>query len=131
MPEGWVRFTDGDVVCLSDPGRERVLAVDVSRTAQRDPSGFWRAEADRLVRAGALPGYGKVSIGPVIRPGGAAEWEFTWQDPAGQRQHARRLLVNGTKPGGAHELTWVTADTGWSEGEPTARLAAASFRTTD
>ncbi|MFC4150046.1 serine/threonine-protein kinase [Micromonospora mangrovi] len=131
LPEGWMRFTDGGVVCLSDPRGERVLAVDLGRTPQRDPSGFWRAEADRLTRTGALPGYEKVSIGPVIRPGGAAEWEFTWDGPDGQRRHARRLLVNGATPGRPYELSWVTPDAEWSAGEPVARLAAASFRTTD
>ncbi|TWJ25231.1 protein kinase-like protein [Micromonospora endolithica] len=128
LPQGWVRFRDGEAVCLQDPSQERLLAVDLGGTQQRDPGGYWRTEADRLVKAGGLPGYVKVSIGPVIRPGGAAEWEFTWDGPAGQRQHARRLLVNGTTPGGAYELSWVTTDAGWQASEAVQRLVLASFR---
>ncbi|BCJ59675.1 hypothetical protein Jiend_30970 [Micromonospora endophytica] len=128
VPPGWWRFFDGDVICLADPRGDRFLAVDLAVSRRKIPSDHWRAEADRLTAAGALPGYTKISIGPLIRPGGAAEWEYTWDSPAGQRQHARRLLVNGTGPGKAYALTWVTPDAGWADGEAVYRVLSDSFR---
>ncbi|MFI7025643.1 serine/threonine-protein kinase [Micromonospora sp. NPDC049900] len=128
VPPGWLRFTDGDVVCLQDPHQDRLLAVDLTVRRRTIPSDHWSAEADRLTEAGALPGYLKISIGPLIRPGGAAEWEYTWDSPDGQRQHARRLLVNGTDPGQAYALTWTTPDATWTDSESVYRVLSGSFR---
>lgn len=126
VPEGWRRFTDGDVVCLGDPRGAGVLAVDVGVTAVEDPSGYWTGEVRRLTMAGGLPDYVKVSIGPVIQPGGAAEWEYTWTGPDGQRRHARRVIANGK--GRPYELSWVTADRNWAAAESYNRLLSSSFR---
>ncbi|TBL35255.1 hypothetical protein EYA84_14225 [Verrucosispora sp. SN26_14.1] len=128
VPPGWLRFTDGDVVCLQDPHQDRLLAVDLTVQRRTIPSDHWSAEADRLTEAGALPGYTRISIGPLIRPGGAAEWEYAWDGPDGERRHARRLLVNGTSPGMAYALTWVTPDATWTDSESVYRVLSGSFR---
>ncbi|WP_432049857.1 serine/threonine-protein kinase [Verrucosispora sp. NA02020] len=128
VPPGWLRFTEGDVVCLQDPHQDRLLAVDLTVQRRTIPSDHWSAEADRLTEAGALPGYTRISIGPLIRPGGAAEWEYAWDGPDGERRHARRLLVNGTSPGMAYALTWVTPDATWTDSESVYRVLSGSFR---
>ncbi|WBB76674.1 serine/threonine-protein kinase [Micromonospora sp. WMMD1128] len=127
LPAGWTRDVDGAVVCLRDPAGTRVLGVQVAGGRAADPSGLWRREAERLRAAGGLPGYERVSIGPVIRPGGAAEWEYTWDGPDG-RLHARRLVANGTGAGSRHRLVWVTADDRWSAEQEVHRVVLASFR---
>ncbi|MFI2712336.1 protein kinase [Micromonospora sp. NPDC018662] len=127
LPAGWTRDVDGAVVCLRDPAGTRVLAVQVGGAPAADPSGSWRREAERLRAAGGLPGYERISIGPVIRPGGAAEWEYRWDGPGG-RLHARRLVANGTGSGSRHRLVWVTADERWSAEQEAYRVVLASFR---
>ncbi|QLQ35674.2 serine/threonine-protein kinase [Micromonospora robiginosa] len=127
LPAGWTRDTAGAVVCLRDRAGARVLAVQVGGARAADPSGLWRREAERLRAAGGLPGYERISIGPVIRPGGAAEWEYTWDGPDG-RLHARRLVANGAGAAGRHRLVWVTADGRWPAEQETYRVVLASFR---
>ncbi|WDZ83376.1 serine/threonine-protein kinase [Micromonospora cathayae] len=127
LPGEWLRFRDGEVVCLRDPRLDRVLAVEVGREPVPDPVRHWTDEAERLVDVGALPGYRKISIGPLIRSGGAAEWEYTWDPPDGERQHALRTLANRGRSGG-YELTWVASDVEWSTDTAFYRLVSASFR---
>ncbi|SCG41801.1 Protein kinase domain-containing protein [Micromonospora humi] len=127
LPAGWTRDVDGAVVCLRDPSGTRVLGVRVGGGRAADPSGLWRREAERLRAAGGLPGYQRLSIGPVIRPGGAAEWEYTWDGPDG-RLHARRLLANGAGAASRHRLVWVTADDRWPAEQEAYRVVLASFR---
>ncbi|MCZ7437811.1 protein kinase [Micromonospora sp. WMMC241] len=127
LPAGWTRDVDGAVVCLRDPTGTRALGVQVGGGRAADPSGLWRREAERLRAAGGLPGYQRLSIGPVIRPGGAAEWEYTWDGPDG-RLHARRLVANGAGATSRHRLVWVTADDRWPAEQEAYRVVLASFR---
>ncbi|MDG4801057.1 protein kinase [Micromonospora sp. WMMD980] len=127
LPAGWTRDTAGGVVCLRGPVGTRVLAVQVGGGRVADPSGLWRREAERLRAAGGLPGYERISIGPVIRPGGAAEWEYTWDGPEG-RLHARRLVANGAGAGSRQRLVWVTADDRWAAEQEVYRVVQGSFR---
>ncbi|PWR07258.1 hypothetical protein DKT68_19500 [Micromonospora acroterricola] len=127
VPVGWTRHTEGETVCLRDPAEVRAIAVDPSATVSSIPSTRWEAAERDVLKTGALPGYRKISIGPVIRPGGAAEWEYTCDQPGGERLHARQLLVNDSKTR-AYSLSWITQDRQWSVTEPFQRLAFASFR---
>ncbi|WP_328653386.1 serine/threonine protein kinase [Micromonospora sp. NBC_00330] len=127
VPEGWTRHTEGALVCFRDPAEVRAIAVDPAATASSVPSKRWEAVERDALTAGALAGYQKISIGPVIRPGGAAEWEYTCDQAGGVRLHARRLLVNESRTR-AYSLSWITRDSRWNETEPFQRLALASIR---
>ncbi|MCX5068981.1 serine/threonine protein kinase [Micromonospora lupini] len=125
VPAGWTRHTDGGNVCFRDPVEPRAIAVDPAAEADPVPSTLWQAAEGDLRRSGAVPGYQKISIGPVIRPrGAAAEWEYTFDLVDGQRMHVRRLLVNDTATR-AHSLTWLTPDSRWALDTPWQRLAFA------
>ncbi|MET8039240.1 serine/threonine-protein kinase [Micromonospora sp. NPDC005215] len=127
VPVGWTRHTEGETVCLRDPAEVRAVAVDLAAEVSSVPSKRWETAERDVLKTGALPGYQKISIGPVIRPGGAAEWEYTCDQASGARLHARRLLVNESKSR-AYSLSWITQDRLWNETEPFQRLAFASFR---
>ncbi|MEW2143327.1 serine/threonine-protein kinase [Micromonospora vinacea] len=127
VPVGWTRHTEGALVCFRDPAEVRAIAVDPAATASSVPSKRWEAAERDALNTGALAGYQKISIGPVIRPGGAAEWEYTCDHAGGVRLHARRLLVNESRTR-AYSLSWITRDSQWTETEPFQRLALASFR---
>ncbi|MFI5928282.1 serine/threonine-protein kinase [Micromonospora sp. NPDC051543] len=127
VPQGWTRHTEGEVVCFRDPAEVRAIAVDVTAEASSTPQGQWAAAERDAVKSGTLPGYRKVSIGPVIRPGGAAEWEYTCDQADAARLHVHRLLVNDSRTR-AHSLSWITEDSQWNATEPWRRLALASFR---
>ncbi|MGW5561147.1 serine/threonine-protein kinase [Micromonospora sp. NPDC003944] len=127
VPEGWTRHTDGAGVCFRDPAEVRAIAVDPAATASSVPSKRWEAAERDALATGALVGYQKISIGPVIRPGGAAEWEYTCDQAGGVRLHARRLLVNESRAR-AYSLSWITRDSQWDETEPFQRLTLASIR---
>ncbi|MGC4758925.1 protein kinase domain-containing protein [Micromonospora trifolii] len=127
VPQGWTRHTEGVLVCFRDPAEVRAIAVDPAATASSVPSKRWQAAERDALTSGALAGYQKISIGPVIRPGGAAEWEYTCDQAGGVRLHARRLLVNESRSR-AYSLSWLTQDSQWNETEPFQRLALASIR---
>ncbi|MEW2429241.1 serine/threonine-protein kinase [Micromonospora sp. NPDC047644] len=127
VPEGWSRHTEGALVCFRDPAEVRAIAVDPAATASSVPSKRWEAAERDALTTGVLAGYQRISIGPVIRPGGAAEWEYTCEQAGGTRLHARRLLINESKAR-AYSLSWITQDSQWDETEPFQRLALASIR---
>ncbi|MFG3555728.1 serine/threonine-protein kinase [Micromonospora sp. NPDC047557] len=127
VPQGWTRHTEGESVCFRDPAEVRAIAVNLAAEASPTPSKQWAAAEREAVKTAALSGYRKISIGPVIRAGGAAEWEYTCDQAGGARLHVRRLLVNDSRTR-AHSLSWMTQDSQWNASEPLQRLALASFR---
>ncbi|MDG4811144.1 serine/threonine-protein kinase [Micromonospora sp. WMMD1120] len=126
VPVGWTRHTEGGTVCFRDPTQVRAVAVDLAAEASAVPSTKWEMAEREALEAGALSGYRKISIGPVIRAGGAAEWEYTCDQPDGERLHVRRLLVNDNSTT-AHSLSWIASDGQWDATEPSQRLVLASF----
>ncbi|HEY0696421.1 MAG TPA: serine/threonine protein kinase, partial [Micromonospora sp.] len=111
-PVGWLRFTDGRLTCFREPDGVRTLSVDPSVAPPADPVGYWRAEEQRLVVNGALPGYQQIGIGPSdLHPGGA-EWQFRWSGPAGQPLRAWRLLLVTSATHG-YVLSWSTRESDW------------------
>lgn len=127
VPQGWLRHTEGEAVCFRDPAEVRAIAVDLAAEASAQPSTRWAAAERDALTTGSLPGYRKISIGPVIRRGGAAEWEYTCDHDGGARLHVRRLLTNDSQTR-AHSLSWITPDSQWDATESAQRLALASFR---
>ncbi|MFI6133825.1 serine/threonine-protein kinase [Micromonospora sp. NPDC051141] len=106
VPVGWNRHIEGETICFRDPADLRAIAVDPVAEASSIPSRRWEAAERDVLSTGALAGYRKISIGPVIRPGGAAEWEYTCDQPGGERLHVRRLLVNDSRTR-AYGLSWI------------------------
>ncbi|GIF75959.1 serine/threonine-protein kinase [Asanoa siamensis] len=127
IPASWSRFQSATAVCFRDPGGTRTLAVETAVTPTTDPTTFWRRAETASRAAGALPGYTKISIGPVLAGSGGAEWESTWETKDGTRRHARRIVVT-TAPGQAYTLSWFTDDTDWPLDEPLFRLVMTSYR---
>jgi serine/threonine protein kinase len=129
VPVGWAWFTEGRTLCLRAPDGSRAFGVDLSVRPAEDPTSYWLAAEQRLITSGAVPRYTKISISPLIVPGGAAEWEYTFVPPGGRRAHVRRVLVNGS-PTRPYVLTWVTPDADWPADQADYRLVQASFRFT-
>ncbi|GGO22134.1 serine/threonine-protein kinase [Micromonospora parathelypteridis] len=127
VPVGWTRHTEGGTVCFRDPVQPQAIAVDPAAAVSSIPSTRWEAAEHEALKTGVLPGYQRISIGPVIRTGGAAEWEYTSDQAGGARLHARRLLVNDSKTR-AYSLSWINLDSQWIATEPFQRLAFSSFR---
>ncbi|SBT65806.1 Serine/threonine protein kinase [Micromonospora sediminicola] len=127
VPERWTRHTEGTTICLRDPARTDAIAVDPTVRASAVPSKRWDVAERDLLETGALTGYQRISIGPIIRPGGAAEWEYTCDQPNGERLHVRRLLINDGRSR-AYSLSWITQDSRWIRTRSVQQTALATFR---
>ncbi|GAA1889706.1 serine/threonine-protein kinase [Asanoa iriomotensis] len=127
VPAAWSRYLVATAVCFQDPSGTRTLAVEPAVTPTLDPTTFWRRTETALRATGTLPGYTKISIGPVLAGAGGAEWESTWDTAGGLRRHARRLVVT-TAPSQAYTLSWFTDDADWPLDEPLFRTVATSYR---
>jgi hypothetical protein len=127
VPQTWVRSVDGTAVCFHDPDGSRTFSVDSEAPVTRRPLPVWQAEEKTVLDDGTLPGYERVAMGVVLLQKGGADWEYTWQPAADQRQHVRRLLLaTGTRE--AYVLRWSTPDRDWPINEPHQRRIVDSFR---
>ena len=127
MPGGWDRYVDAGAVCFRDPDNPRALAVEPAVPPTPDPTAFWRARETELRAAGALPGYRKVSIGPLLLGKGGAEWEYAWDDGERGRLHSRRLVV-ATSATTAYTLSWLARDREWAINQPLLLVAVRAYR---
>ena len=126
VPAGWTREAAGDVACFRDPVGSRSFEVRAGAPAVAPPIEHWRDAERAALRDGDLPGYRLVGMAPLdVKQGGAA-WEYTWQPPAGERRHERRLLV-ATGPDRAYALEWTTREQDWASDEPLVQLIVASL----
>lgn len=126
VPGAWTRATEGGAVCFAEPGGGRMLVVEPAVTPTADPAALWRAEERRLRSAGALPGYSRLGLGPLLLGRAAADWEYAW-DAADGRMHARRVVV-ATSPTTAYALTWLSPDREWTPNQPLFLVALGSYR---
>ncbi|NJC11340.1 tRNA A-37 threonylcarbamoyl transferase component Bud32 [Micromonospora profundi] len=110
-PVGWAHWTEEAVTCFREPSGARVLSVEVG-PRRADPVAHWKAEETRLVAGAALPGYRKVDISGLDFFDGAALWECSWENAAGERVHSIRLLAN-TSAGQAFTVSWLTKEFDW------------------
>ncbi|MFY1693625.1 protein kinase domain-containing protein [Plantactinospora sp. WMMB782] len=132
VPIGWLRYTDGRVVCFSEPvaGTGRMLSVDPSTPPTSDGERYWLAEERRLTGAGLLAGYEQVGIGPLeIRAGGAI-WECRWTNARGDRVQTARMLIN-TSADRAYTVSWLTPEFDWAVNQSYLRMVQTSFRPVD
>ncbi|WP_250001649.1 serine/threonine-protein kinase [Actinoplanes sp. M2I2] len=111
VPDGWTWQRVGTSFCFRDPIGDTVLSLDTGRNPDGDPVQACRAEAARLVKAGALPGYDLISLEKKPLLNKAADWEYRF-DRDGQRMHAQtRWFVKGGK---GFAITWATRDFDWT-----------------
>lgn len=127
VPAGWNRYLDGSSVCFRDPDGLRVLAVVPAVTPTYDPTAFWLQRESQLLADRNLPGYRKVSIGPLLLGRGGAEWEYSFTGPDDRRVHGRQLVV-ATAPGNAYTLSWFAADREWELNEAAFQVAIRSYQ---
>ncbi|GAA0550895.1 hypothetical protein GCM10010172_36350 [Paractinoplanes ferrugineus] len=112
VPDGWRYRKSGSLYCFSEPGGHRVLSLDTGRNPSADPVTACRAEASRLVKAGALPGYAEISIESRPLLAKAADWEYGFQDDDGAKLHARTRWF--TSNGRGYALSWATQEIDWT-----------------
>ena len=126
-PGGWTRAQNAGVVCLGAPDGSATFTVGRRSGTTADPLQYWQA-AERAARAdGTLPGYRKIAMGVLLVTGGGADWEYSWQPPAGPRLHTRRVLVSAAGPR-AFTLSWTTTDESWNASLRVQRDLVAAFR---
>ncbi|MCY1145162.1 protein kinase [Actinoplanes sp. Pm04-4] len=124
VPDGWTYQRVGTSFCLRDPVGDTVMSLDTGRNPAGDPVRACRAEATRLVQAGALPGYEEIYIErrPLLNK--AADWEYRY-DLNGTRMHAQtRWFVKGGK---GYAITWATRDFDWTGDAAKINMVLTSF----
>ncbi|NUR50675.1 MAG: serine/threonine protein kinase [Hamadaea sp.] len=125
VPVGWNSWAVGATACFTDPRGGRVLAVDPIRPSTQDPLDGARAEENRLVGAGALPGYQLVHLKALSMALPAAEWEFTF-DSGGARRHAVVIVVS--HPLADFVVYWATDEADFTPNRALYDVVRASFR---
>ncbi|MBL7253652.1 serine/threonine-protein kinase [Paractinoplanes lichenicola] len=111
VPDGWSWQRIGTTYCFRDPVGDTVLSLDTGRNPAGDPVEACRAEATRLVRAGALPGYEELALEPTPLLNKTADWEYRFERD-GVLMHAQtRWFV---KAGRGFAISWVTRDFDWT-----------------
>lgn len=112
VPDDWTYRKFGSLYCFSEPSGSRVLSLDTERNPTADPVGACRAEASRLVKAGALADYAEISIEPRPLAIKAADWEYRFRDDSGVKLHARTRWFAGD--GRGYALSWATREIDWT-----------------
>jgi tRNA A-37 threonylcarbamoyl transferase component Bud32 len=125
VPDGWTWQKVGAVYCFRDPSGGRVLSLDTARNPAGDPVKACTTEEARLVAAGALPGYQRISIEakPLLEK--AAEWDYRYDDPSGLplRARTRWFAMNGK----AYALSWATREIDWPADLAKLNMVMSSF----
>jgi tRNA A-37 threonylcarbamoyl transferase component Bud32 len=125
VPDGWTYERIGTTFCFRDPANIRILSVDPARKPSGDPVQACRTEAQRLVQAGALPGYQQIGIDRVPLLTRAADWEYRYDDPQRVRRHAStRWFASG---GRAFAVGWITRDFEWGQNLPMYQMIQSTF----
>lgn len=120
-PSGWVRGTNGPVVCFLDPAGRQGFTVDPTPPLDEDRVAYW-TERERLLLAGpdAPAGYRRIAISVALYQRGGADWEFTF-DEQGTRWHTLRRNF-AVADGRGFVVSWTAPDADWD-------AAVAGFRT--
>jgi tRNA A-37 threonylcarbamoyl transferase component Bud32 len=125
VPDGWTYERVGTTFCFRDPDNIRILSVDPARAPSGDPVRACRTEADRLVRAGALPEYQQIGIAEVPLLERAADWEYRYDGREAVRMHATtRWFASG---GRAFALGWITRDFDWGQNLAMFQMVQSTF----
>jgi len=126
VPDNWTYTKIGTMYCFRDPAGGRVLSLDTGRNIAGDPVAACRAEAARLVRAGALPGYKEISIEKRPLLNKAADWEYKYRsDDADLHAQTRWFVSNGR----GYALGWATEEIDWTGDLSKMNFALSTFYT--
>jgi eukaryotic-like serine/threonine-protein kinase len=113
VPDGWTFQKIGKTLyCFRDPFGDRILSLDTGRNPDGDPVKACRAEATRLVQAGALHGYEEVAIETRPLLNKAADWEYRYRADDGTELHARTRWF--TSNGRGFALSWSSRELDWT-----------------
>ncbi|NKY97947.1 serine/threonine-protein kinase [Nocardiopsis alborubida] len=128
-PEGWIRRVDGSSVFYESPADASYLQIDMAEHPTDDEYQHVLDQEQGVYDSGRLPGYERVRITDVTGDTGfhsAAEWEFTWQDEAGE---TRRVLTRNiaAAPGVYYTLAWASTDASWAAQDAQRTAAMESF----
>jgi hypothetical protein len=124
-PAGWSYARIGRTVCFRDPAGPAALSVDLVRPPTADPVLACRRQAQRLISAGALPGYAELRVAAVPYLPRAADWEYRHDGPGGVRMHAGvRWLATG---GRAYAIGWTTPELDWAGSQARLGVILSSF----
>ncbi|BCJ54828.1 hypothetical protein Asp14428_63030 [Actinoplanes sp. NBRC 14428] len=127
VPDGWTYERVGTTLCFRDPRNLRVLSIDPERRAVGDPVTACQDEAARLRAAGGLPAYQQYAIRKVPAVTRAADWEYAFDGPAGERMHAMtRWIASGGK---AYAFGLMTRDLDWPANFATWGMIVSTFAT--
>jgi hypothetical protein len=113
--------------CFRDTQGDRVMSLDTGRNPDGDPVKACRAEASRLVAAGALPGYHEISIETRPLLNKAADWEYQYRDPSGVALHAQTRWF--TSDGRGYALSWATREIDWTADLSKINMVLSTFYT--
>ncbi len=124
VPDGWRWHKIGTTYCFRD-SYGRVLSLDTGRNPAVDPVQACLKEETRLIAEGALPGYQKIKMVPTPLLSKAADWEYTYREPSGDRLHARtRWFATGGK---AYAISWASSEFDWPTDSPKLIMVLANF----
>ncbi len=124
VPDGWTYQRIGTSYCFRDPVGDTVLSLDIGRDPLGDPEKACLAEEARLKKAGALPGYERVTLGRRPLVGKVADWEFRYQRD-GVLMHAQTRWFAKADRGFA--ISWATRDFDWTGDAAKISMVLTSF----
>ncbi|MEU8813938.1 serine/threonine-protein kinase [Actinoplanes sp. NPDC048796] len=124
VPDGWTYQRIGTTFCFRDPVGTRVMTLSLNRDPAGDPVKACRAEAQRLVRSGALPGYQQIALEKKELLNKAADWEYTYVTDGAQRHVRTRWLATDSK---AYAISWATREFDWTADLPKVNMVLSTF----
>jgi len=123
----WTVHSGASGVCFGDPGSARVLAVRFWTPAGTTALAHLRQqERDLAAGTGQPPGYRLVDLVAVPYFQDAAEWEYTYDGPAGVPMHAHVREFQAPQ-GHGFTIGWLDRDADWQLDLSLLRLAEGSF----
>jgi tRNA A-37 threonylcarbamoyl transferase component Bud32 len=128
VPDRWTYEKVGTTICFRDPRNIRYLSVDPGRNPEGDPVQACKTEAARLVKAGELPKYNQIGIVRAPMQIKAADWEYTYDGPEGDRMHATTRWF--ASAGKAFALGWATREFDWQINMTYHSVVVSSFSAT-
>ena len=111
VPDGWTYERIGTTICFRDPHSVHFLSVDTARNPAGDPVKACQTQSQKLVAAGALPGYKLEALRQATLQEKAADWEFQYQGPNSLPMHAMVWWV--ARDGKAFAIGWATRQFEW------------------
>lgn len=127
MPLGWLHYTDRGSTCIRDASGPRTLAVGVGERVTGSLVDALRDEERRQTARGGLDDYRPVAIEPIDLGSDAAQWEFGWTTPDGDRLHIVLLLVRPPS-GPTYTISWLTPEPDWQVNLDYWRMVRHTFR---